>query len=93
MDVKCFVEADLEEMLARRTERNLAAEYGGGLDTILNYNRECVEPNYNRYILPTRAYADLVIPNGNSSGSARDGIIASLCKSILNRSERPINDR
>ncbi len=93
MDVRCFVETDLEEMLVRRTERNLAAGYGGGLDTILNYNRECVEPNYNRYILPTRAHADLVIPNGNSFEAVRDEIITSLCQSILNGSERNIDDR
>jgi|AP95_1055475.scaffolds.fasta_scaffold08486_3 uridine kinase len=88
MDIKCFVQTDVEQMLVRRTERNLTARYGGDLDTILNYNRECVEPNYNRYILPARDHADLVIPNDNSSAQARDEVIASLCHSILNRRER-----
>jgi uridine kinase len=83
MDVKCFVEAGIEEMLKRRTERNLANNYGGGAEEIFHYNRECVAPAYQRHILPTRAYADIVIPNDPASGAERDAIIDALCARIL----------
>ena len=82
MDVRCFVTAGIEEMLERRTSRNIAAGYGGDLETILNYNRECVVPRYREYIEPTIEYADIVIPNGADDGRERDLSIGRLCSKI-----------
>ena len=81
-DVSCFVEVEIEGMLVRRTERNLGANYGGDRETILHYNRECVVPGYERYILPSKKHADIVIPNTCSSLAARDEMIATLCQGI-----------
>lgn len=83
MDVKCFVTIDVQEMLHRRTVRNLAANYGGSEENILHYNRECVLPMYNEHILPTAKYADILIPNSREDLSRRDEIIESLCKEIV----------
>lgn len=83
MDIRCFVTVDVEAMLNRRTERNLANNYGGDRDNILNYNRECVLPSYQTHILPTRAHADLLIPNDESEISQRDHLLDSLCTKIL----------
>jgi|GEM_PF-2415185 len=55
MDLRLFVSAELEEMLARRTEHNLAADYGGTREQILAYNRECVVPGYLGHIEPACA--------------------------------------
>jgi uridine kinase len=85
MDVKCFVDVDLDEMLERRTARNLAEGYGGGAENIWHYNRECVGPEYIRYLLPTRAYADVVIPNQGYKAAERDTILGALCEAILER--------
>ncbi len=82
MDIKCFVDADVDEMLIRRTQRNLAAGYGGSRDTILHYNRECVMVGYQRYILPARQYADVIIPNATSATAARDALLRDLCDRI-----------
>ena len=82
MDIKCFVSLPTEEMLARRTSRNLAAGYGGDRATILNYNRECVLPSYEKFILPTMKHADIVVPNGSSDDSERDAIIDALCDRV-----------
>jgi len=83
MDIKCFVEINLAEMLARRTRRNLAANYGGSAENIWHYNRECVAPQYIRYLLPTRACADIVIPNNPDSAAEQHAILQSLCQAIL----------
>jgi uridine kinase len=64
MDICCYVDAPLEEMLIRRTQRNLARGYGGPYEEIAYYNLECVRPQHRRYNLPTRRFADVVIPNG-----------------------------
>ena len=82
MDIKCFVAVDPAEMLDRRTRRNLAIGYGGDRETILNYNRECVLPRYEEFILPTRNYADIVIPNGSAETAERDRWIGALCHRI-----------
>jgi len=83
MDVKCFVDVDLDEMLERRTLRNLAEGYGGSAEVIWHYNRECVGPEYIRYLLPTRDYADIVIPNQGARIMERDAILQVLCETIL----------
>lgn len=82
MDIRCFVTAGIEEMLERRTRRNVTANYGGGLETILHYNRECVLPSYERYIRPTREHADLLIPNGAGEEAERDRLLELLCGRI-----------
>lgn len=82
MDIKCFVECELTEMLARRTARNLAAGYGGDRENILAYNRECVVPRYEQFIQPTSHLADIVIPNSESDVANRDELIALLCMQI-----------
>jgi uridine kinase len=83
MDIKCFIDCDITEMLKRRTERNLANDYGGGAEEIFHYNQECVVPEYYRYILPTRTNADIVIPNDTASIAERDAIIYALCVRVL----------
>jgi uridine kinase len=85
MDVKCFVDVDLDEMLERRTARNLAGGYGGGEEVIRHYNRECVGPEYIKYLLPTREYADIVIPNQDARIGERDAILRKLCEAIQGR--------
>ena len=83
MDVRCFVDVDLDEMFERRTQRNLAGGYGGSAENIWHYNRECVGPEYIRYLLPTRANADIVIPNQSGREAERDAILQALCEVIL----------
>jgi uridine kinase len=83
MDIKCFITIAVQEMLERRTVRNLAANYGGDRDNILNYNKECVLPMYNEYILPTKQYADVLIPNSSTDTRERDTNVELLCLAIL----------
>lgn len=89
MDVKCFVEASIEEMLTRRTQRNLAADYGGGLDTILHYNRECVVPGYERYILPSKVHAGIII--SNDTQQTRGAGVQQVCQSIRQTVNQTVN--
>ena len=83
MDIKCYVESGGEEMMERRTRRNLAAGYGGDEATIRHYNRECVLPRFLEFIEPTKVYADIVIPNHASRMADRDRILGQLCERIF----------
>ena len=82
MDIKCFVDCDLPEMLERRTERNLARGYGGDRENISAYNRECVVPRHQQFIQPTSRFADIVIPNSPRDVQGRDALIDTLCQKI-----------
>lgn len=83
MDIKCYVDCDLEEMLTRRTARNLSAGYGGDRENILAYNRECVVPRYEEFIQPTERFADIVIGNSGSTDIKRNAQISALCQKIM----------
>jgi uridine kinase len=83
MDIKCYVHVDLEEILERRTVRNLAAGYGGSRENILAYNRECVAPRHEQFIQPTSVFADVLIPNNKSDIAERDALLNALCRKIM----------
>jgi uridine kinase len=78
MDICCYVDAPLEEMLIRRTQRNLAKGYGGPYEEIAYYNLECVTPQHRRYNWPTRRFANVVILNGLGDEVLKDRAVARL---------------
>ena len=82
MHLRCYVTIDLEEMLARRTLRNLEAGYGGSAEDIASYNRECVSPQHQRYNAPTARFADVLIPNDTGTTEDRDRSIEEICVSV-----------
>ncbi|MCA9997850.1 MAG: hypothetical protein KDE56_18955, partial [Anaerolineales bacterium] len=83
MGIKCYIDTSLEEMLIRRTERNLARGYGGPFAEIAHYNLECVTPQHLRYNLPTRRFADIIIPNGLHEEGEREAGVGRLCSMIV----------
>lgn len=87
MHLRFYVSLGMEEMLARRTDRNLAAGYGGSREEIGWYNVECVSPQHRRYNAPTAKHADLLIPNDSGRSEERDRIIAQVCETILDLEE------
>lgn len=82
MHLRCYVTVPVDQRLARRTERNLAAGYGGTAEEILWYNRECVVPEHQRFNAPTAAHADLLIDNADGAGPERDRAIADISDAI-----------
>ena len=82
MDIKCYVETPLAQMLIRRTQRNLAVGYGGPYEEIAHYNIECVTPQHRRYNHPTKRFADLVIPNGAHEALERETAVNQLCNLV-----------
>ena len=85
MDIKCYIDTPLEEMLIRRTERNLARGYGGPFAEIAHYNLECVTPQHQRYNLPTRRFANFIISNGLHEEGEREEAVGRLCGMIMRK--------
>lgn len=79
MDVKCYVDADADERIIRRTRRNLPHS---SFDDITDFYLESVRHQHEHYNAPTRAYADLVIPGGSEEEEERERITDALCSGI-----------
>lgn len=62
-DMKLFVDADADIRLARRVERD-TAQRGRKLDQVLSQYLLSVKPAFEEFCLPTKKYADVVIPRG-----------------------------
>jgi len=63
MNIKIFVDTDSDTRLARRILRDLK-ERGRDLEGILHQYQKFVKPAFEEYILPTKKYADVIIPRG-----------------------------
>lgn len=71
MDLKLFVDADADERLIRRIRRDME-ERARTIDSILNQYEKTVKPMHEKFVEPSKKYADVIIPRGgeNSIGVA-----------------------
>jgi len=63
MDLKIFVDTDADTRLSRRVIRDIN-ERGRTLQGVLHQYETFVKPAFEEYILPTKKYADVIIPRG-----------------------------
>ncbi|KAG6530138.1 hypothetical protein ZIOFF_012360 [Zingiber officinale] len=61
MNMKIFVDADADVRLARRIKRD-TLEKGRDIKTILDQYSKFVKPAFDDFILPTKKYADIIVP-------------------------------
>lgn len=66
MDMKIFVDTDADTRLIRRIRRDLKSR-GRTLESVLVQYDRFVKPSFENYISPTKKYADVIIPNGESN--------------------------
>jgi len=74
MNLKLFVEADADTRLARRIMRDIKSR-GRELEGVLAQYQKFVKPAFEQYILPTKVYADVIIPRGADNRVAIDLIV------------------
>lgn len=74
-DVKIFVHADSDERLIRRLKRDIA-ERGRDMDEVLNRYQTTLKPMHQQFIEPTKAFADIIIPNDKHNTVAIDVVRA-----------------
>jgi len=63
MDLKIFVDTDADTRLSRRVIRDIN-ERGRSLEGVLLQYERFVKPAFEDYILPTKKFADVIIPRG-----------------------------
>lgn len=74
-DVKIYVHADSDERLIRRLKRDIA-ERGRDMDEVLNRYQTTLKPMHQQFIEPTKAFADIIIPNDKYNTVAIDVVRA-----------------
>ncbi|KAH6826781.1 uridine like 4 [Perilla frutescens var. hirtella] len=77
MNMKIFVDADADVRLARRIRRD-TVKNGRDVGTVLDQYSRFVKPAFDDFILPTKKYADIIIPRGGDNPVAIDLIVQHL---------------
>jgi uridine kinase len=81
-DIKIFVHADSDERLIRRMKRDIA-ERGRDMNEVLNRYQNTLKPMHQQFIEPTKAFADIIIPNDKFNTVAIDVVRAVINQRIL----------
>ncbi|XP_078440911.1 uridine/cytidine kinase UKL1, chloroplastic-like [Wolffia australiana] len=74
MDMKIFVDTDADIRLARRIRRD-TVERGRDVNSVLEQYAKFVKPAFDDFILPSKKYADVIIPRGGDNHVAIDLIV------------------
>jgi len=87
MNMKLFVDTDADTRLSRRIRRDIK-ERGRDLDGVLHQYQKFVKPSFDEYILPTKKYADVIIPRGADNLVAVDLIVQHIQSKLVRVSNR-----
>lgn len=64
-DLKIYVDVNADERILRRIKRDLRGR-GRSLDSIMDQYLRTVQPMHDRYVEPTKKYADIIINDGRN---------------------------
>ena len=84
MDIKIFVDTDADVRLCRRIKRDVNKR-GRTLESVLTQYQTTVKPMHEKYVEPSKKYADLVVPEGGKNFVALD--------MIMDRIQRHLNEQ
>ena len=66
MDIKIFVDTDADVRLCRRIKRDVNKR-GRTLESVLTQYQETVKPMHEKYVEPSKRFADIVVPEGGKN--------------------------
>ena len=74
MDIKIFVDTDADVRLCRRIKRDVNKR-GRTLESVLTQYQTTVKPMHEKYVEPSKRFADIVVPEGGKNMVALDMIV------------------
>eukprot|EP00245_Coleochaete_scutata_P005936 TRINITY_DN19968_c0_g1_i1.p1 TRINITY_DN19968_c0_g1~~TRINITY_DN19968_c0_g1_i1.p1 ORF type:complete len:483 (-),score=81.72 TRINITY_DN19968_c0_g1_i1:1004-2452(-) len=74
MNMKIFVDTDADVRLARRIQRD-TVDRGRDVAGVIEQYAKFVKPAFDDFVLPTKKYADVIIPRGGDNHVAVDLIV------------------
>ena len=81
MDIRIFVDTDADVRLCRRIKRDVNKR-GRTLESVLTQYQETVKPMHERYVEPSKKFADLVVPEGGKNLVALDMIMGRIARHL-----------
>ena len=81
MDIKIFVDADDDDRLMRVMARDIS-ERGKDVHWVIERYSRTVKPMYLQFIMPSKRYSDIIIPQGGHNKVAIDIITNTIEKSL-----------
>lgn len=81
-DIKLFVDADADVRFIRRLTRDVT-ERGRNMESVINQYLETVKPMHEQFVEPSKAKADLIIPQGGHNEIAINMIIDAIKKKLI----------
>ena len=81
MDIRLFVDTDADVRLCRRIKRDVEKR-GGTLESVLTQYQTTVKPMHEKYVEPSKKYANLVIPEGGKNMVALEMILGRIQKHL-----------
>ena len=73
MDIKIFVDTDADIRICRRIKRDVNKR-GRSMESVINQYQQTVKPMHEKYVEPSKKYADIVVPEGGKNKVALDMI-------------------
>ena len=77
MDIRIFVDTDADVRLCRRIKRDVNKR-GRTLESVLKQYQETVKPMHEKYVEPSKRFADIVVPEGGKNTVALDMIMLTI---------------
>ncbi|MBA0840577.1 hypothetical protein Goarm_003153 [Gossypium armourianum] len=82
MNMKIFVDTDADVRLARRIRQDMV-ERGRDVSSVLEQYAKFVKPAFDGFVLPSKKYANVIIPRGGENHVAIDLIVQHLQVSMI----------
>lgn len=91
-DVKIFVDTDDDIRFIRRLERDIA-ERGRTMESVINQYHQTVRPMHMDFVVPSKRFADIIIPEGGRNKVALDMVISRIEALLTQGNREQLNAR
>ena len=81
MDIRIFVDTDADIRLCRRIKRDVNKR-GRTLESVLTQYQQTVKPMHEKYVEPSKRFADIVVPEGGKNLVALDMIMGRIARHL-----------
>lgn len=85
MDIRIFVDTDADIRICRRIKRDVNKR-GRSIESVIAQYQQTVKPMHEKYVEPSKKYANLVVPEGGKNQVALDMIVGRIQRH-LNQTE------
>ena len=86
MDIRLYVDVDADERVLRRMKRDILKR-GRTMESVMDQYLNVVKPMHLQFVLPSKRYAHLIIPEGGFNKVAID-LIANKIQNIIRERDR-----